>query len=307
MDKKKYIKYLKFSIDLVMGITFVLFFNKRVLGGLTFHEIAGLMIAVVFFTHIILNWKWVKNVTLKLFDRRLPFRTKFSYLLNLLLLVGMAFIITSGIFISRVVFPNINIGNEQWFKVSHMSISFLVLIIVAIHIGLHWKWIMNVFKNIVKIKHSKKSLKIVSQIAVVLLLVFGSYEMYNTQFLKQVQGVSRIFNLSSSMPDGGFKDGNRPDSMHGNFAKSEKPPIPSRGDIDESESSTSVQSSNGGDRPPLPEGKFHGGKGHEMGNSSVFGVITQYFAIMSVIIILIYYIEKFILRTKKKRNLQGNV
>lgn len=305
MDKKN-IKYLKFSIDLVMGITFVLFFNKRVLGGLTFHEIAGLLIAVVFFTHIILNWKWIKNVTLKLFDRKLPLRAKFSYLLNLLLLVGMAFIITSGIFISRVVFPNINIGNEQWFKVSHMSISFLVLIIVAIHIGLHWKWIMNVFKNMVKIKHSKKSLKIVSQIAVVLLLVFGSYEMYNTQFLKQVQGVSRIFNLSSSMPDGGFKSGDRPDSMRGNFTKSEKPPMPARDDFDESESSSSVHGDN---RPPLPEGKgnFHREKGHEMGNSSVFGVITQYFAIMSVIIILIYYIEKFILRTKKRKNLQGNV
>ena len=77
MDKKN-IKYLKFSIDLVMGITFVLFFNKRVLGGLTFHEIAGLLIAVVFFTHIILNWKWIKNVTLKLFDRKLPLRAKFS-------------------------------------------------------------------------------------------------------------------------------------------------------------------------------------------------------------------------------------
>lgn len=302
---KKNIKYLKFGIDLVMGIIFVLFFNKRVLGGLTFHEIAGLLIAAVFFTHIILNWKWVKNVTLKLFDRKLPFRTKFSYLLNLLLLVGMAFIITSGIFISRVVFPNINIGNEQWFKISHMSISFLVLIIVAIHIGLHWKWIMSVFKNIFKIKHSKKSLKIVSQIAVVLLLVFGSYEMYNTQFLKQVQGVSRIFNLSSSMHDRGFKGEDRPDSMRRNFAKSEKPPMPAKDDIDESKNSNAVH----GDRPSLPEGKgnFHGEKGHEMGNSSVFGVITQYFAIMSVIIILIYYIEKFILRMKKKKSLQGNV
>ena len=75
--------YVRFGLDLLMAVTFVLFFNKQVLGGLTFHEIAGLAIAVAFFTHVLLNWQWVKKVTVKLFDRRLPRRTKFGYFLNI--------------------------------------------------------------------------------------------------------------------------------------------------------------------------------------------------------------------------------
>jgi hypothetical protein len=34
----KKITYVKFAIDILMAVTFVLFFNKQVLGGLTFHE-----------------------------------------------------------------------------------------------------------------------------------------------------------------------------------------------------------------------------------------------------------------------------
>ena len=89
----------------------------------------------------------------------------------------------SGIFISRVIFPNINIGNEQWFKVSHISVSFLVLILVAAHIGLHWQWVINVCENMTKFKKSKKSLSIAAKLATVALLVVGIYEINETGFL----------------------------------------------------------------------------------------------------------------------------
>lgn len=303
---KKNIKYLKFGIDLLMASTFVLFFNKRVFGGLTFHEIAGLSIAVVFFTHILLNWQWVKNITLKLFNRKIPFRTKFSYLLNLLLLVGMAFIMMSGIFISRVVFPNIYIENEQWFKIAHMSISFLVLIIVAIHIGLHWKWIINVFKNIVKIKKSKRSFQVAARVATVALLIFGSYEIYSTNFLMHLEGITKIFNPSSNMEGKGFNTGERHDSAHEGFAESGKPDLPAEGDFGANGKPSLSDDVENGDRSASLKGNFHGGKG-QFESASALGVIIKYFAIMSVFIILIYYIEKSILHIRRRQNLQGSM
>lgn len=48
MNRVKKMMYVRFGLDLLMAVTFVLFFNKQVLGGLTFHEIAGLAIAVAF-------------------------------------------------------------------------------------------------------------------------------------------------------------------------------------------------------------------------------------------------------------------
>ncbi len=290
-------KYIKFGIDLLMAITFVLFSNKRVLGGLTFHEIADLFIAVVFFTHVLLNWQWVKNVTLKLFDRKLPLRTKFSYLLNLLLLISMAFIIMSGIFISRVVFPNINIGNEQWFKMSHMSISYLVLIIVAIHVGLHWKWIMSVFKNIIKLKTRKKSISILAKLATVALLLFGIYQMYQSNFWMQTLRVSNVFHLSSSqMPDGRFKGGERPDFSHddGDDAR-----LPAGGFFDQEKPNDFKENFGDGDRISSQHGEFKGERG-QFESPNVMNVITQYFGMMSVMIILVHYIEKTFGRKKRK-------
>nr|WP_259345618.1 DUF4405 domain-containing protein [Priestia aryabhattai] len=251
--------YVRFGLDLLMAVAFVLFFNKQVLGGLTFHEIAGLAIAVAFFTHVLLNWQWVKKVTVKLFDRKLPRRTKFGYFLNIMLLITMSFIMISGIFISRVVFPNINVGNEQWFKVSHISVSFLVLILVAAHIGLHWQWVINVCKNMTKSKKSKKSLSIAAKLATVALLVVGKPDFDRRSFSE---------NKSSATASAGHK---RP-----NF------------DYDGEGLERGVKGKEGGFERPNP-----------------FVVIGTYFAIMSVFIIVIYYIEKILTGVKRRKKMAG--
>ncbi|MFD6208927.1 DUF4405 domain-containing protein [Peribacillus sp. NPDC060253] len=278
----KKMMYVKLGLDILMAVTFVLFFNKQVLGGLTFHEIAGLAIAVLFFTHVLLNWQWVKKVTIKLFDCKLPLATKFGYFLNVMLLMTMTFIMISGIFISRVVFPNINVGNEQWFKISHISISFLALILVAAHVGLHWKWVINVFKNIINFKTPKPSLGFLARVATVALLVFGGYQMYSTHFIRQVQGVASVFNLSSSqMPEGGFKGGERRNLPEGGLEEGDGP----------------------FEKANLSEGEFRGAKGH-FESLNALGVIVTYFGIMSVFIIIIYYIEKLIMSHTRKNKKQ---
>lgn len=296
------IKYLKFGIDLIMAVTFVLFFNKQVLGGLAFHEIAGLAIAVVFFTHVLLNWRWVKNVTLKLFKRKFPLKTKFSYLLNLLLLIGMAFTITSGIFISRVVFPNINVANEQWFKIAHITISYLVLIIVAIHVGLHWKWIISVFKNITNLKSPKRSFTILARVATIALFLFGSYEMYSTNFLMRVKSATNILSVSSSQKaDGEFEGKGRHNFSQKSFSSSDRP-TPPEGNFGDNDKPT-LPSGSFGDhkRPDFSRNHEKGERGRDFQSPNALSVITKYFAIMSVIIIIVYYIQKLTSRKKRKQ------
>lgn len=294
--KTKKLTYVKFGIDLIMAVMFVLFFNKRVLGGLTFHEIAGLAMAAVFFTHVLLNWRWVKNVTLKLFDRKLPGKTKLGYFLNLMLLISMGFIIVSGIFISRVIFPNIDIGNESWFKVTHISVSFFVLILVALHVGLHWKWVVNCFKNILPFKSRKPIFSILAKAAASLLLVFGIYQMISSNFFAHLQGVAMVFHpvAVSDIGEGGFRDGGKPE-----FDGAERPELP--------EGFT-------GDREPFErhdfsEGEgnegFKGGQDHHGGSANPLEVIISYFSIMAVFIIAVYYIEKFFKNRKKKKHMSG--
>ncbi|WP_338448703.1 DUF4405 domain-containing protein [Niallia oryzisoli] len=294
----KKMNIVKLGLDMIMAVTFVLFFNKRVLGGLTFHEIAGLAIGGVFFIHVLLNGKWVKNVTLRLFDSKLPFKTRFNYFLNLLLLVTMLFVIISGIFISRVVFPNINIGNEQWFKVTHMSVSYLALVLVAIHVGMHWNWVVNTFKNILKLKGKRPAVGFVAKLAAAALLIFGSYQMYFSHFFMHLQGVAQVFNPSSSQMSGdGFEHGGKRVLAEG---FEDKPDTFNPEDLPDHDSEQGGISDDQVDRAAIHKGEFEGKEGG-ISSANVFNVIGQYFSIMSVIIIVVYYMDQFFRRMKSKK------
>lgn len=291
--------YVKFGIDLFMAITFVLFFNKHVLGGLAFHEMAGLAIAVVFVTHVLLNWSWVKKVTKRLFDKKLHFKTRFGYFLNFLLFISMAFIIISGIFISRVVFPNIDIVNEPWFKITHISVSYLVLILVAIHVGLHWKWVMNVFKHVLSLKALKPPLNVLPKVALAIFLLFGGYQMYATHFFSHFQGITNIFHPFSIQlseerihGEGDFKEEHHFDEGTFDEFKQEGKPFLGEGDFRERSDFTPDDFRKGEGRPD-----FH--KGRDGESSNALSVILQYFGIMSVIITIVYYLEKYY-KSKKK-------
>ncbi|PKG24782.1 DUF4405 domain-containing protein [Niallia nealsonii] len=297
----KKINYIKFSLDLIMALLFVLFFNKQVLGGLTFHEIAGIGFAAAYFTHIFLNWKWVKNVTMKLFDRKLSWKVRGSYALNLLLLVFMSFIIISGIFISRVVFPNINIGNERWFQMTHISISFLVLALIGVHVGLHWQWVVNVWQKMWKYKPKKIWIRYMGKAAAVLILLFGIYEMNNTGFMNRLASASSIIGIGSqTMAEGGKGEmmGERggvssENSTSGSFQRPTE---------NSSEGQNSFQPPSG-ERPDNFQGKMGGN--HEGGESNVFSVIITYTGIMAVFVIVTYYLNKLTKRMQKNKKRRG--
>lgn len=269
-------KTVKLIIDILLAVTFVLLFNKKVV-GLTFHEIAGLGIGVGFLVHISLNLKWVKKVTLRLFDPKLPPKTRLGYVLNILLLIAFVLIIVSGLFISEVLFPNLRVGNVAVFKTLHTSISYIALILSGIHIGLHWKWIMNYFKKKFKIKSSKLT-GILAKIVMVILLVFGSYQIVETSFAAKVSSISRVFttNTTQNMSDGAKE------RVHG----------------------TADNTTNS--MPQRPNGKGHGFDGapsaQSQGNHAIriLEIISDYFAMIAVFAILTYYLEIAVRKISKR-------
>lgn len=300
-DRKKRLMYVKFGLDLVMALTFVLFFNKQVLGGLAFHEIAGIAMGDAILTHILLNWSWVAKVTLKLFDRKLPFKTRLGYVLNLLLLASMGFVIVSGILISRVVFPNLRFGNESWFKMAHMSVSYLVLILVAVHIGLHWKWVVGVFHQIIHYRIKKPILGVLAKVAVGFLLVFGGYQMYVSNFAGHVQSLGNVFGLGSVTAHAGdFSDRERGRvDADGGFGRESggRPEMPD-GDQGDVEDFSHFEKPDGGLRG---EGRGFGAPGS---GPNVLGVIAEYLGILSVLVIAVYYLDKWLVKRKASRRLQ---
>lgn len=188
--------YFWLFVDILIALVFVLLFNTRVLGGLPFHEIAGLGIGLGFLVHILLNSHWIKTVTLRLFDPGLAAKTRFGYFLNILLFVSMILIIVSGLMISRVLFPGFSTVNERWFHALHVGLSYFTLVLVGIHVGLHGQWIMGMMKRIFKIQTSSLPM-ILTKVALVLVILFGGIQILETQVAPQIAKIGSTSGVDS--------------------------------------------------------------------------------------------------------------
>lgn len=273
----KKINYIKFILDLIMGIVFSMLFNKNVLGGLKFHEIAGLAVGFAVLIHIALNWRWVKNVTLSIFNKKIALKTRIGYILNILLLLDIAVIIISGIFISKVLFPGIMIQNNFFNQRTHIASAYLGLALIGIHLGLHWKWVMGLFRKVIKVNQTNNILKYIAKVAAVLVLAFGIYSMVSVNyFSKSVQ----IFGIASP---GAFEH-------NGNGAA----------DVQQSEGNIGISKGIPQHSQNIIGGNPHfayGGK--EMGSANIFNVLTTYMSIMGTFTVLTYYIEELLLKRKE--------
>ena len=138
---------IKLILNILLAIVMLLLMDPRSFYGLEFHEWAGLIIGLFFLLHKALNWSWIKKVTVCFFKSS-PGRARLNYVLNVLLLTGMVLMILSGIAIARTInFSWLNLGGSRIFwRVMHTSSSFITLALFGVHLGLHWKWVLQRFK-----------------------------------------------------------------------------------------------------------------------------------------------------------------
>ena len=129
----------KLVLDIVMTIGFVLMFKKNVL-GLSFHEIGGIAVCLLFIVHKLLNKDWIITVSKNLFKKGTPAKTRIQYITDFLLLIDMCAILFTGIGISKKTFKAIAFLPHSAIPI-HFLTGGIALILIGIHVGLHWKWI----------------------------------------------------------------------------------------------------------------------------------------------------------------------
>ncbi len=175
----KPITYVKLLLDILMVLVFALLFNTRVFSGLAFYEIAGLALGGVFIIHLALNGKWIKQLTVNLMNPKISSITKMRYVIDVLLLLSMAFIVVSGVMISKTVLIGVfKASNDHLFRELHIVVSYVSLLLIGIHVGLCWSWVMNQFQRIFRKTQKGSALGKLGIAAVVLTLGFGSYTVY---------------------------------------------------------------------------------------------------------------------------------
>ena len=116
--------------------------------GQTIHEWLGLAFGAGIITHLLLHWKWIVNVVRRFFSK-LPGQVRINALLNSLLFIAMTLIIFSGIMISKVVLSTFGLSgsHDAIWRWLHTTATDAVVIIVGLHVALHWKWIVSTIKR----------------------------------------------------------------------------------------------------------------------------------------------------------------
>lgn len=130
-------------LDIALAVMFVVALEQHFTGN-TLHELIGIGMAVALLVHIILHWSWIVSIT-RTFIRKIFHESRLNYLINLVTFVDMLVIIVTGIAISRTL--GLEFGFDQEFSHSleslHKLSSNFILILVGLHVAMHWKWIIN--------------------------------------------------------------------------------------------------------------------------------------------------------------------
>ncbi len=137
---------LNLFLDLTIALVFVVEMEEH-FTGLRIHELLGLAFGAGILVHLTLHWRWIVNITLRFFHKVFH-ESRLNYILNLALFADMLVVIVTGVLISRTLGLNFG-GESRQLEQLHILSSQLSLIIVGLHVGLHWKWIL---------AHSKKYL-----------------------------------------------------------------------------------------------------------------------------------------------------
>lgn len=282
----KRFNYLKMALDILMAVVLALLFNTRLITGLSFHEIAGLAIGLAFIIHKAMNGQWIKQVTLNIFRRGIQVKTRLRYIVDILLLGTMVYIIVSGVLISKYLLPNLRLGNEFFFRSTHMPVAYMSLLFVGIHIGLNWLWVMNTFQRIRGNPERKICLNYMAKAAAILILVVGGYHIGSTDYF------SRVAKIGS-----GFRQNHFPGRANGFQGE------PSRG---RGWTEYSPQTDRGfrGDRPNdgvRPEKGFGGEHGGKAALANIGETLISFLSIMAFFATITYYMKKLFSRRRVKK------
>jgi hypothetical protein len=189
--KKKTI--VKIVLDILMLVVIALMYRKQAL-GLQFHEIGGLALIGVFFVHKGLNFMWIRRVTVKL--KTADARTRAMWIVDAMMLISFLLVGISGILISKVAFPGLAVSGGPW-KAIHYGCAALSLLLVGVHLGLHFNYLKGIFSRWVRLPRA---------IAVALAAIIFAYGVYGIATTSFTRWLSMPFTASAEGGEGAHGD-----------------------------------------------------------------------------------------------------
>jgi hypothetical protein len=128
----------KFLLDIAIFVAFLITMDPRT-SGIAVHEWLTIALSATIIVHLLLNWKWIVQVTKRLFTGGLN-GSRVNYILIML----------SGIMISEAVIPALGFTlpeNFTWRGLHDFSAN-ISLLLMGLHLALHWNWIVSIVKRL---------------------------------------------------------------------------------------------------------------------------------------------------------------
>lgn len=122
--------------------------NQPHFTGTPIHEWFSLIFAGAVIIHLLLHWSWMVAVVKRIFSK-LPWSTRINAILDLLQFISITLVTLSGVMISRSVINTLGFSispNFSWRMIHDLSANILI-ITVGLHIGMHWRWIVNALRR----------------------------------------------------------------------------------------------------------------------------------------------------------------
>jgi hypothetical protein len=141
MTKKKLIN-ICLNLTLLVGFLLTFFLD---LTGIELHQYIGIAVAGFVMLHLVTHWKWVLNVTARIF-KPTPGRVRLYYVLDFLLFISIIIISVTGIFIST--WLKTFIPNYVLLLSVHILASITGLLFLLLKLGLHWKYFANLMGSL---------------------------------------------------------------------------------------------------------------------------------------------------------------
>jgi hypothetical protein len=142
----------------------------------TAHELISTGMFLLVIVHNVFNRWWYSTITR---GRRAP-RGLITTVLNLSLLTVMLVLLITSLMISRDVFGFLSLGGGFTAREIHKLASYWALVIMSIHLGLHWSMVMGVLRSAFGIAKRSTVRTAILRVVAVIIAAYGvhsSFEM----------------------------------------------------------------------------------------------------------------------------------
>lgn len=149
MDKKK---FLDVALLIIFLLTMSFYFLPRIL-----HEIFGLIMATAVFAHVFIN----RRRFFSMFKGSLSAKKIFSNAVNIFLIGIFITILITGVCMSNYIFHDfipMELRRNMTFHQLHVALPYVMMILIGLHIGLHWRELREKFLRFIKNSLAEKIL-----------------------------------------------------------------------------------------------------------------------------------------------------